>query len=263
MIRLVVISFQRKAGDQVVFAGLSNYSRVLNDSVFFASIRNNGILIAIVVPVLVLVCLIFAVIIYKLAKGTRFFQVIIFAPYILSIAATGVLFSYLLQQNGIVNELLRRLMLGKLALDWIGSSRIAIITIALIIVWKETGFGTILFISRLETLSEEYVDAMKIDGANWWQALFNLYIPHLKGILFFYTTLIVINMLSWVFNYVFVMTGGANNTMVFEMYVYRQLFLYSNKWTGSASAVLVSIVVFGLILLQMQSRAGLSQEDTE
>jgi len=65
----------------------------------------------------------------------------------------------------------------------------------------------------------------------------------------------MINMLSWVFNYVFVMTGGANNTMVFEMYVYRQLFLYSNKWTGSASAVLVSVVVFALILLQMQSRA--------
>jgi ABC-type sugar transport system permease subunit len=115
----------------------------------------------------------------------------------------------------------------------------------------------------LETLSEEYVDAMKIDGANWWRTLFNLYIPHLRGILLFYATLIIINMLSWVFNYVYVMTGGANNTMAFEMYVYRQLFLYSNKWTGSAAAVIVSVVVFALILVQMQSRLGLAEEDAE
>ncbi len=103
MVRLIVISFQTRVGNKVVFAGISNFAKVLSDDVFFAAIRNNGILILIVVPVLLFICLVFSVIIYGLRKGTKPFQIIIFIPYILSIAATGVLFSYLLQQNGILH----------------------------------------------------------------------------------------------------------------------------------------------------------------
>lgn len=260
-VRLIITSFQRVVDGRVVFIGFLNFKRVLHDGVFYGAIRNNGILILVVIPLLLIVCLYFAITIYRLKVGSRAFQVIIFIPYILSITVTGVLFSYLLQQNGIINELLRKWGLGFLAHDWIGDRKIAIFTIAVIIVWKEVGFGTLLLISRLESLSEELIDAIRIDGANWVQMLRHLYFPHLKGIIFFYATLVMINMLSWVFNYVFVMTSGANNTMVFEMYIYRQLFLYSNRWDGSAAAVMISLVVFAIIFLQMKSRLGLSQED--
>lgn len=261
IIRLFTISFQKSVSGKIVFAGLANYKRVLNDSIFYESIKNNGILIAIVVPLLIFICLVFSVMIYDKIYGAKFFQILIFLPYILSITVTGVLFSYLLQPNGIINEFLRKVGLDLLAVDWLGNRKIAIVTIALIIVWKEIGFGMILFLSRLETLPEELVDAIKIDGANKWQMLLNLYIPHLKGIIVFYITLIIVNMLSWVFNYVFVTTGGANDTMVFEMYVYRQMFFYTNRWGGSAASVLVSLVVVVIIFLQMRSRIGLTEEE--
>jgi len=259
--RLFMTSFQKSVSGKIVFAGLENFKKVLSDTIFYESIRNNAILIAIIVPLLIFISIIFSITIYNNCYGAKFFQVLIFLPYILSITVTGVLFSYLLQTNGVINEFLRKVGLDLLTVDWLGNRKIAIVTIALIIVWKEIGFGTILFISRLGTLSESLVDATKIDGANKWQMLLNLYIPHLKGIIVFYSTLIIVNMLSWVFNYVFVMTAGANNTMVFEMYVYRQLFFYTNRWGGSAASILVSLVVVVIIFLQMRSRIGLSEEE--
>ena len=87
------------------------------------------------------------------------------------------------------------------------------------------------------------------------QILWNLYLPHLKPIIIFYTILVIILMLSWVFNYVYVMTGGANNTLVFELYTYRQLFMYGNRGVGSAASVLLSILIFAAIFFQMKSRA--------
>jgi len=255
-IRLFTVSLQN-SGINTIFVGLENYKRVLTDGFFYEAIRNNLILIVVVIPLLISLCIVFSSIIYDKVHGAKIFQFIIIIPYILSVTIVGTLFSFLLQKNGIINELLRKIGLDFLALDWLGNSDIAIFTIALIIVWKETGFGTILFLSRLETLLPEHKDAMKVDSANKLQILWNLYLPHLKPIIIFYTILVIILMLSWVFNYVYVMTGGANNTLVFELYTYRQLFMYGNRGVGSAASVLLSILIFAAIFFQMKSRASL------
>ena len=255
-IRLFTLSLQN-SGIYTVFVGLENYKRVLTDGFFYEAIRNNLILIVVVIPLLISLCIVFSSIIYDKVHGAKIFQFIIIIPYILSVTIVGTLFSFLLQKNGIINELLRKIGLDFLALDWLGNSDIAIFTIALIIVWKETGFGTILFLSRLETLLPEHKDAMKVDSANKLQILWNLYLPHLKPIIIFYTILVIILMLSWVFNYVYVMTGGANNTLVFELYTYRQLFMYGNRGVGSAASVLLSILIFAAIFFQMKSSASL------
>lgn len=261
VVRLFLTALQRKSGGRTIFVGVANFLFVLTDSTFLDSIKNNVILIVVVIPLLVFICLVFSVLTYNLGKRGKIFQVILFIPYILSITVTGVLFSYLLQPNGILNNLLRKNGLSFLALDWFGNPKIAIFTVAAIIVWKELGFGTILFISRLEALSEELLDAIMIDGANWWQTVWNLYIPHLMGILFFYVTLVMIQMLSWVFNYIYVITSGSSNTMVFEYYIYKQVFIYSNQWNGSAASTMVFVVTLGIIFLQMRSRAGLASEE--
>jgi len=185
----------------------------------------------------------------------------IFIPYVLSITVTGILFSYILQLNGVVNVALRKLNLGFFALDWLGNPKIAILTISGIIIWKEIGFGTILFLSRLGTLSEELIDAIRIDGANWFQQVWYLFIPHLKGIMLYYATLLLTLMMSWVFNYVYVTTGGGSNTMVFELYVYKQIFFFNNRSVGSAASIMLFAVMIVVIFFQMKSRFGLVEDE--
>ncbi len=172
------------------FVGLQNYATLLKDNVFIKSVRNNLILISMVVPVLTALCVLFSVLLFECRRDFKFFQVTIFLPYILSITVVGILFTILLQKNGPINDILKSIGFGFLAIDWLGNPRIAILTVGLIIIWKELGFGTTLFLSRLMGISSDLIAAADIDGANWWRKVISIYIPHLSGIIFFYITAI-------------------------------------------------------------------------
>jgi ABC-type sugar transport system permease subunit len=80
-----------------------------------------------------------------------------------------------------------------------------------VIIWKEVGFGVVLFLARLMSVEEELFDAARVDGASWWQLQRHVTIPHLATVIEFFTVISVITVLSWVFGYVFVMTGGPGN----------------------------------------------------
>jgi len=244
------------------FIGLQNYSTILKDSVFIKSVRNNLILIVMVVPILTTLCVLFAVLLFDCRRDLKFFQITIFLPYILSITVVGILFTILLQINGPINDMLKLVGLGFLASDWLGNPRIAILTVGAIIIWKELGFGTTLFLASLLGISSELIDAADIDGANWWKKVVSIYIPHLHGIIFFYITLTIINLFSWVFNYIYVITRGGpgNSTYVFEFFVYNRVFWYNKITYASSAAVLVFVSLISVIYFQMRSRAGLDEE---
>jgi len=127
-----------------------------------------------------------------------------------------------------------------------------------IIIWKELGFGIVLFLARLLSLPGELFDAARVDGAGWWRMHRHITVPQLRGVIEFYVVVEGITMLSWVFNYVFVVsqgTGGpGTSTMVTELYIYRQAFGYGSSQFGLAAAAAVLIFVATLILMVINVR---------
>ena len=93
----------------------------------------------------------------------------LFVPYILAMPIIAVVMKKMFQFNGPVNEALRWLGADFLALDWIGSSDYALWTVMLLIIWRESALGIILFLARLLNLDESLIEAARLDGANWWQ----------------------------------------------------------------------------------------------
>ena len=85
-------------------------------------------------------------------------------------------------------------------------------TVMFVIVWREVGFGIILFLARLLTMNEEPLEAARIDGAGWWARLRYIVLPELAGTMEFYIVVASITMLAWVFAYVFTMTKGGPGT---------------------------------------------------
>ena len=85
------------------------------------------------------------------------------------------------------------------------------------------------------SVEEELFDAAKIDGANWWQLQWNVTVPQLSAVIEFFSIVSVITMLSWVFGYVYVMTGGGpgSSTMVTELFIYVTAFRYNQMNKGS------------------------------
>lgn len=240
-------SFLDLAQEGAPFVGFRNYRIVFTDKLFYTSIRNNFLLF-LIIPFLVFICLIFSVLLYEKIKGWKFYRTIIFLPYVLAVAVIGIFFSYFFQGNGVLNTILRGIGLDFLAIDWLGSSSYALLTIMIIIMWQQLGYGVVLFLARLMSIPGDIYDAADIDGVNWFQRLWYITIPQLATVIEFYVFLLLITMLSWVFNYIYVITfgGPGQSTYVSEFYIYIQAFKF-NSIGVSAVVTVVLLVIAGLI----------------
>ena len=258
--------FRTSLDYQGEWVGLENFELTVGDPTFrVALIHNARLLLA--VPVLVLLAILIAVLLYEALRGWRVHRAAIFLPYILPIPVVAVIFGQILQLNGLLNRGLRSLGLDVLAIDWLGQPEWALWTMSGVIVWKELGFGVILFLARLLSLSPETFEAARIDGARFFRLHRYVTVPQLAGVIAFYVVIEAITMVSWVFNYVFVMTNGqggpGNATMVTELYIYQTAFQYQAPELAAAAAVILFALTFVLIVFffRIQRRTGLGADE--
>ena len=216
------------------------------------------------VPVLVLVSLLLSVLLYEGLRGWRFHRWAIFLPFVLPIPVIGVIFGQLLQFNGFLNQGLRAVGLGGLAQDWLGQPRWALWTMTAVIIWRELGFGVILFLARLLAVPTELYEAAKIDGAPFFRLHRYITLPQLASVIAFYVVVEAIVMVSWVFNYVYVMTNGQGGpgdaTQVTELYIYQTAFQYQSPEVAAAAAVMLfgATLVFIVFFFGIQRRGALA-----
>jgi ABC-type sugar transport system permease subunit len=238
-----------------IWTGLTAYQNALRDPIFWTSFSNN-LRLLLAIPILVVLSLVFSSLIFERISGWRYYRSLIFIPYVLAIPVVGIVFTYILQANGVFNQILRSIGLGSLTREWLGTSATAIWSIMFVVIWKELGFGIVLFLARMSTISEELYDAAKLDGAGWWQQMIYVTIPQMTTVIEFYIIVNMITMLSWVFSYVLVMTKGGpgNSTWVLEYFIYQKAFPYSQMQIASAAAVLLLIFAFFLMFLQARLR---------
>jgi ABC-type sugar transport system permease subunit len=263
IVKLFEFSFRLIRGVSGPWVGTLNYRNVFDDPTFReAAINSLTLLLA--VPIMIAISLVVSVLLYERVRGWRAYRTLFFLPFILAIPIVGVVFGYVFQLNGVLNELLRDIGLGALALDWLGSEKLALWTVMFVIVWREVGFGIILFLARLLTMNQDLVEAAKIDGASWWNRLRHVIVPQLKGTIEFYAVIAVITMLASVFAYIFTITHGGPGTAtdVIELYIFNTGI--RNALPGMASAVAVLLLVTTLILIAalFRIRAKATAEET-
>lgn len=241
--------------------GFTNYRLVFQDPVFYQVVSNNGKLLF-SVPILTLLALFLAIILFERVRGWMVYRGIVFMPYILAIPVVGTTFVYLLGLNGILNTLLRGIGLSALTQDWIGSADWVIPSISLVIIYRELGFGVVLFLARLMSLDKEILEAAEIDGANWWQKHAYITLPQMSGVIEFFVVVELITMLSWVFAYVYTMTGGGPGfaSTVMEFYIWKHAFAFRSPGIASALAVVLLGVTTILIVLQLRLRRRALEE---
>ena len=239
------------------FVGLSNFRYIATDSLFLGAISNN-LRLFLCVPILLVLSVVLSQILHDRPRGWKVYRSLLFIPYILSIPVVGVVFGYLFAYQGQFNSGLRALGLDVLAADWLGSPGLAMPTIMFVIIWKELGFGIILCMARLSSVGAHYFEAARVDGANWLQVLRYVTVPQLAPTLAFYAIVELINMLSWVFAYIYVMTlgGPQNSTVVTEFYIYQQVFQNSEIGVGAAA----SVVLLGVVGLLLTTRQWLTRK---
>ena len=254
IISVLIDSFFQISGQKRTFVGVQNFKALLGNDLFWTSLTNN-LKFFICVPVLILLGILFAVLLYNQIPGWRVYRVLMLVPYIFSIAVTGIIFDCILRENGLFNIILEKIGLGQFAQAWLGQPSTALYAIMAVIIWKEMGFGTMLILARLMSVDESLIEAARLDGANVFTITRRILIPEIKPVISFYFVLCMINMLSWLFNYVYVMTKGGpmNSTYVMDFYIYQ----LGVKFTNYGMASTLAVILLGITFLLVGAQAGI------
>jgi ABC-type sugar transport system permease subunit len=224
------------------WVGLDNLRIVVDDPPFRDAVAHN-LKLALSLPIIVGLALLIAVLLFEGLRGWRFHRSAVFLPYILPVPVVGVLFGQFLTLHGMLNSALGTVGLDRLQKDWLGDPDIALYSLAAVIIWKELGFGVILFLARLLSLPQEVFDAARVDGAGFWRTHWHVTTPMMRSIIGFYMVIEAITLFSWVFSYVFVMTRGGPGgaTQVTETYIYDNAFASNIPWLAASAATVLLI----------------------
>jgi ABC-type sugar transport system permease subunit len=249
LVKVIQYSFMKISGNNIKYIGFSNYINIFNDPRFIAGLKNNFILL-LSVPVILVLAIFFAVLLYERMAGWKFYRFTLFLPYILAIPVIGVVFGYIFQLNGILNYFLEKLGLDFLIRDWFGSSKYSLWTLMFVIMWKELGFSIIMIFARLLSVNQELYEAAEIDGASWLKKHIYITIPQCLNVISFLSVILIITMFAWIFNYVFTLTRGGpgTSTIVSEFYIYTTAFRDSNMGMGSAASVILFLIMLAMII---------------
>ncbi|WP_130381527.1 sugar ABC transporter permease [Kribbella sp. VKM Ac-2569] len=251
-VQAIVLSFQQWDGVSTTspFVGLSNYTFVLHDSVFWSSMRN--VLIFGVAGFVLgnALSLGMAIAVNRVRRGKAFFRTAFYLPGVFSVVVIGMMFSWLLAPNaGIVNRLLGGVGLSGLQHNWLEDPGTALPAVAAVFLWYHWGFGFILYLAGLQDVPVELYEAADLDGAGGWAKFRYVTWPDLLPVTAIVSLLTLLGALQ-VFGTVQVLTNGGpgDHTMVPTLRIYQEAF--TNQRFGSAAAM---SVIFGgaLVLLAM------------
>ncbi|KGL42580.1 lactose ABC transporter permease [Listeria booriae] len=247
-----VLSFQTSNGGETSFAGLANYERLLHDEIFWKALKNTFIIFIFQVPIMLFLGLVLATVLNnKLLKWKGFFRVGFYLPAVTSLVAYSLLFSIMLQDSGLINNLLSYIGIGPI--PWLSSASWSKVSIILAMIWRWTGYNMVIYLAALQNIPEDTYEAADMDGAGKIRQFFSITIPQLKPVILFTAILSTIGTLQ-LFDEPFNLTKGgpADSTMTLGLYIYQNGFKYFDFSYASAVAYVVVIIVAVLSFLQFK-----------
>jgi raffinose/stachyose/melibiose transport system permease protein len=180
--------YQGEGYNPTKFVGFSNYVALFTSPLwrerFFGAVLHTCIFFSIHMIVQNSLGLLFANMLASDFKGRNLYRTIIFAPATLSVLVVGFLWTLILNpQWGAVNKFLVAVHLKSWALPWLGRENLALPVISLTSVWQWVGMPTVLFMAGLMGISEELLEAARIDGASEWNIFWKIKVPLLKPVI--------------------------------------------------------------------------------
>jgi len=234
----------------IKFVGLQNYIAMFKDDGFKIAFVNTLYYTLAVVPLTVIISLLLAVILNKGIKGTNFFRLIHYFPYISSMVAVAVVWQFLYQpEMGPINSLLKYFGINNPP-RWTASEQWALPAVIIVSVWKSLGYYMIIFLAGLQSIPQQLYEAATIDGASGWQQFWNITLPMISPTTFFAIVISLINSFK-VFDQIYIMTKGGPGraTSVLVYYIYQQGFVYFKFGYASAIAMVLFLVILGVTII--------------
>ena len=222
--------------------GLRNFSLMLRDGDLTASLWNTLVIGLLYIPPMLALALALALALNSAwLRGRAFFRASIFLPCITPMVVIAIVFGLLLSTDrGLLNYALS--LIGVDPVPWLGSVRWSKPAVALLVMWRWTGYNMVLMLAGLQGISADYYEAAAVDGATRWRALRHVTLPLMRPTILFCTILSVIGTV-YMFDEPFVLTAGGPGTSSTNFGVYLFNLSFRDFRFGYASCVAYSVSV--------------------
>jgi multiple sugar transport system permease protein len=236
------------------FIGLKNYTQMLSDMRLRTVYSNTVVFTVFAVFFNAAVGLVLAVLLnQKMPPAIRtLFRSIYFFPILVAHTYIATIWQYLLQQDtGIINYYLG--FLGIEPIPWLSSTRMVMVSVIILDVWKNTGFAMLIFLAGLQNIPQDYYEAAELDGANDFQRFFRITLPLLSPTIFFILIIFMIGALQ-VFDTIIVLTQGGpgDSSRSIVMYIYEQAFQRFDMGYAAALSMTLFVIIMILTLIQFR-----------
>ena len=182
------------------------------------------------------------------------FRTIYFLPVVSSMVAVAILWNWIFDPAyGFLNYILG--IFGINPIFWLSDPSWALPSIIMVSVWKNLGYSTVLFLSGLQTLPQDCLEASSVDGANTTQTFYKITIPLLSPTIFLVSITSFINAFQ-TFDSVYILTAGGpqNTTNIMVYWLYKNAFEFYNMGRASAIAYVLFLIILTITLLQWYFR---------
>ncbi|PZE21118.1 carbohydrate ABC transporter permease [Paenibacillus xerothermodurans] len=236
------------------FIGIQNFARVAVDNRAHIAIWNTLKYVAIVVPIQTLLAMVLAAVLNAGVRGQKIFRIIYFLPTLTSSAVLTLIFMWMFNQNGLINEMFAALGLPRY--NWIGDPRVALNAIMGMNIWSSAPFYMVIYLAALQDIPDSVYEAADLDGANAFRKFWNITVPSLRPV----TSFVVIMGLIGTFqlfdqSYIFSAgSGGPNNsTLTVVLLIYQ--YAFKNLGTmGYAAALAMTLAAIILVATLIQRK---------
>ena len=280
----IYISLQKGPITRFTFVGLQNYTRALASSDFWSSLVNTFVFAFLTVFITIALGLVVAYLLFQNVRGQSVYRTIYFLPYVISTVGSSIVWAWIFDpSSGLANMVLKWFgiqplrwliepagvfqLLGRQTHlpipGWLHGPSLALIAIVIFTIWQSVGYNVVIFLAGLTNISKELYEAARMDGANGMQLFRFITLPLLSPTTFFVLVISVIGSLQS-FNQIFAMNSAAAQTLggplgttnTLTVYMFNQLYSYSNFGYASTIAVLLSIIILVLTLINFRFFGG-------
>jgi len=248
---------ERIPGGGSKFVGLDNYRQMVKEPKFWEALKNNAMWLTIVPAMSTIFGLLAAQLTDRISWG-NIAKSLIFMPMAISFVGAAVIWKLVYDtrpidqdQIGVLNALYLWFG-GTEPQTWLTLPIWNSIFLMVVLIWIQTGFAMVILSAALRGIPEETIEAAIVDGANPFQVFFKIKMPQISGTIVVVWTTITIVVLK-VFDIVFAMTNGQWETQVLANYMYDKLFRANDWGVGSASAMVIMLLVTPILVWNVRN----------
>lgn len=243
------------------FIGLANYERLFRDDVFWTSFYNNIRWLVAFITIPIVCGLGLALILNNDLPGTRVFKAGFFSPMVVSSVVIGLVWSWMYQPYGMINELLAWLGRDGMPIGFLADPDLVTWSIIGAALWRQVGYVMLLYLAGLKNVDQTLVEAARVDGASSFRSFRDIVLPMLQPVTVIIVVISIIDALRS-FDLVNIMTRGGpyNQSNVLAQFMYIEAFNNYNMGYGAAIATVLALISIAFIFVYLRRMLRVEME---